>query len=259
MATPPEPLPTTKAEEAFIEIRRLIECGRLPGGAKLTLASLSDELQMSLTPIREALRMLQANGLVEYKRHHGHVVTRYSIRRAEETYLLRQTLEPLATRLAAANATEDELRRIRELQEEFRLVVDGERLASPTWWISMRGGTGWCTPPRTRHCWTSSSIGCGRVCPIKRSGSCNDGASRPPITRPSPPRSRPDSPRSPNAPCWTTSDGAAPRRSNTCRPSAPPRGETAFGLHCLRLPCSSQCSATFLLGCTRGGSPGIFG
>lgn len=70
--------------------------------------------------------MLQANGLVEYKRHHGHVVTRYSIRRAEETYLLRQTLEPLATRLAAANATEDELRRIRELQEEFRLVVDGE-------------------------------------------------------------------------------------------------------------------------------------
>ncbi|MGB3481688.1 MAG: GntR family transcriptional regulator [Mycobacterium sp.] len=126
MATPPEPLPTTKAEEAFLAIRRLIERGSLPGGAKLTLASLSDELQMSLTPIREALRMLQANGLVEYKRHHGHVVTRYSIQRAEETYLLRQTLEPLATRLAAANATVDELRQIRELQEEFRLVVDGD-------------------------------------------------------------------------------------------------------------------------------------
>ncbi|MDV3123948.1 GntR family transcriptional regulator [Mycobacterium sp. 21AC1] len=126
MATPPEPLPTTKAEEAFIEIRRLIERGRLPGGAKLTLSSLSDELQMSLTPIREALRMLQANGLVEYKRHHGHVVTQYSIRRAEETYLLRQTLEPLATRLAAVNATADELKNIHELQEEFRLVVDGD-------------------------------------------------------------------------------------------------------------------------------------
>lgn len=126
MVTPPEPLPTTKAEEAFIAIRQLIERGQLPGGAKLTLASLSDQLQMSLTPIREALRMLQANGLVEYKRHHGHVVTRYSIQRAEEIYLLRQTLEPLATKLAAANATDAELRAIRELQEEFRLVVDGD-------------------------------------------------------------------------------------------------------------------------------------
>jgi DNA-binding GntR family transcriptional regulator len=126
MATPPEPLPTTKAEEAFIAIRRLIERGTLPGGAKLTLSSLSDELQMSLTPIREALRMLQANGLVEYKRHHGHIVTRYSIQRAEETYLLRQTLEPLATKLAAENATADELRAIRDLQEEFRVAVAGD-------------------------------------------------------------------------------------------------------------------------------------
>jgi DNA-binding GntR family transcriptional regulator len=70
--------------------------------------------------------MLQANGLVEYKRHHGHVVTRYSIRRAEEVYLLRKTLEPLATKLAAENATDSELRQIREIQEEFRLVVDGD-------------------------------------------------------------------------------------------------------------------------------------
>lgn len=126
MAPPPELLPTTKAEEAFVAIRRLIERGQLPGGAKLTLSSLSDELQMSLTPIREALRMLQANGLVEYKRHHGHVVTRYSLRRAEEVYLLRKTLEPLATRLAAENASDQELRHIRDVQEEFRLVVDGE-------------------------------------------------------------------------------------------------------------------------------------
>ena len=55
----------TKAEEAFDAIRQQIERGTLPGGAKLTLQSLSDELQMSLTPIREALRMLQAHGLVE--------------------------------------------------------------------------------------------------------------------------------------------------------------------------------------------------
>src|SRR5690606_41145975 len=116
----------TKAEEAFTAVRRQIERGQLPGGAKLTLQSLSDELQMSLTPIREALRMLQAHGLVEYRPHHGHVVTRYSIPRAEEIYLLRQTLEPLATRLAAERANDEELAEIRGLHEEFRAAAEKE-------------------------------------------------------------------------------------------------------------------------------------
>ncbi|WP_433297770.1 GntR family transcriptional regulator [Pseudonocardia sp. CA-142604] len=116
----------TKAEEAFTVIRRQIERGRLAGGAKLTLQSLSDEMQMSLTPIREALRMLQAHGLVEYRPHHGHVVTRYSIPRAEEIYLLRETLEPLATRLASERATAGELEEIRGLHEEFRAAAEKE-------------------------------------------------------------------------------------------------------------------------------------
>lgn len=116
----------TKAEEAFSAIRQQIERGTLPGGGKLTLQSLSDELQMSLTPIREALRMLQAHGLVEYRPHHGHVVTRYSIPRAEEIYLLRETLEPLATRLAAERATDQELEEIRGLHEEFRAAAHAD-------------------------------------------------------------------------------------------------------------------------------------
>lgn len=117
---------TTKAEEAFAFIRRDIERGRLPGGAKLTLQALSDELAMSLTPVREALRMLQANGLVEYRRHHGYVVTRYSIPRAEEVYLLRETLEPMATRLAAERATAEDLHEIRALHEEFRIAASDD-------------------------------------------------------------------------------------------------------------------------------------
>lgn len=121
-----EPASLTKSEEAVTAIRRQIERGQLPGGAKLTLQSLSDELQMSLTPIREALRMLQAHGLVEYRPHHGHVVTRYSIPRAEEIYLLRETLEPLATSLAADRATAQELEAIRGLHDEFRTAAEKE-------------------------------------------------------------------------------------------------------------------------------------
>jgi len=52
------------------------------------------------------------------------VVTRYSIPRAEEIYMLRQTLEPLATRLAAEQASEEELEEIRGLHEEFRAASE---------------------------------------------------------------------------------------------------------------------------------------
>lgn len=116
----------TKTEEAFNAIRSRIEGGELPGGARLTLQSLSDELQMSLTPIREALRLLQAHGLVDYRPHHGHIVTRYSIQRAEEIYLLRQTLEPLATRLATERASPEDRAEIRALHERFGAAVQHE-------------------------------------------------------------------------------------------------------------------------------------
>ncbi|QVQ52228.1 GntR family transcriptional regulator [Spiractinospora alimapuensis] len=116
----------TKAEEAFTTIRQRIARGELPGGAKLTLQALSTDLRMSLTPVREALRVLQAHGLVEYRPHHGHVVTRYSLRRAEEVYLLRTTLEPIAVELAAERMTDDRLAEIRSLHEEFCAVANRE-------------------------------------------------------------------------------------------------------------------------------------
>ena len=117
----------TKAEEAFTVIRRQIERGRLAGRREAVSAeSLGRDADEPDARIREALRMLQAHGLVEYRPHHGHVVTRYSIPRAEEVYLLRETLEPLATRLASERATAGELEEIRSLDEEFRAAAEKE-------------------------------------------------------------------------------------------------------------------------------------
>ena len=114
----------TKAEEAFTVIRRQIERGRLAGRREAVSAeSLGRDADEPDARIREALRMLQAHGLVEYRPHHGHVVTRYSIPRAEEVYLLRETLEPLATRLASERATAGELEEIRSLDEECRAAA----------------------------------------------------------------------------------------------------------------------------------------
>lgn len=116
----------TKTEAAFNAIRALIESGHLAGGERLILQSLAADLDMSLTPVREALKLLQAHGLVEYVPHQGHVVTRYSLQRAEEVYLLRFELEPLATRLAVEHSTAEDLAEIEKLHSQFTAQLTTE-------------------------------------------------------------------------------------------------------------------------------------
>ncbi len=116
----------TKTEAAFHTLRTAIEDGRFKPGEPLPLPRLLEELDMSPTPIREALRLLQAQGLVEHEPHRGVVVATYSPEKAEEIYRLRVTLEPLATELAVARASPDRVARIRDLHEELAKAVRDE-------------------------------------------------------------------------------------------------------------------------------------
>jgi len=63
------PKTQTKTEVAFSALRGAIEAGDLPPGDRLRANQLVEQLNMSPTPIREALRLLQAEGLVEYRAH----------------------------------------------------------------------------------------------------------------------------------------------------------------------------------------------
>jgi DNA-binding GntR family transcriptional regulator len=74
---------------------------------------------MSPTPIREALRLLQADGLIEHMPHRGMVVKEYSPENIAEIYRLRSVLEPLATEWAAAAAFDEELGDIRKLHTQL--------------------------------------------------------------------------------------------------------------------------------------------
>lgn len=65
----------TKTELALELLRERIHSGELAPGQRLELEELTQLLGMSATPIREALRLLQADRLVNYHPHHGVVVT----------------------------------------------------------------------------------------------------------------------------------------------------------------------------------------
>ncbi|GAY07551.1 transcriptional regulator, GntR family [Pseudonocardia sp. N23] len=84
-------------------------------GYRLQVDELATELGMSPTPIREALRLLQADRLVHYEPHRGVVVARHSPEKLSDVYAMRMALEPLATRLAIEHMTD-------ELQGELQTI-----------------------------------------------------------------------------------------------------------------------------------------
>lgn len=113
----------TKTEAAYQALRSWIESGRLAPNANLRIGPLAAELGMSPTPVREALRMLQSQGLIAHDPHRGMSVADYRNVRVEEVYELRGVIEPLAARLAAERATEEDLDRIRAVHRELDAAV----------------------------------------------------------------------------------------------------------------------------------------
>jgi DNA-binding GntR family transcriptional regulator len=91
----------TLAEKAFETLHTAIVTGQLRPGVRLPIEDLADVLEMSPMPIREAVRRLDADGLVENIPHCGARVTDLSLTDLEEVYEARLALESLAIRRAA--------------------------------------------------------------------------------------------------------------------------------------------------------------
>jgi DNA-binding GntR family transcriptional regulator len=100
--------PPTMAEVAFTELRNAIVRGRLPPDAPLRLDALAQELNMSISPVREAVRGLESLGLVDYEPHRGARVRPLSSEDLRDIIDVRVALETLAVRRAADAFTGDD-------------------------------------------------------------------------------------------------------------------------------------------------------
>jgi DNA-binding GntR family transcriptional regulator len=96
----------TLAEKAFDSLHRAIITGQLQPGVRLPIEDLAEVLNMSPMPIREAVRRLDAAGLVENIPHRGARVTELSLADLSEVFDVRLALEVLAVRRAAERFTE---------------------------------------------------------------------------------------------------------------------------------------------------------
>jgi DNA-binding GntR family transcriptional regulator len=118
--------------QAADRIRSHILEGVLPAGARLLETQISEELEVSRGTVRSALAVLTREGLVQQVAFTRWQVSETSPRDAWELYTLRATLEGLAARLAAANVTAEDGKRLSATCAELEKAVKAKRFSDTT-------------------------------------------------------------------------------------------------------------------------------
>jgi DNA-binding GntR family transcriptional regulator len=108
----------TKAKAVYVETRSRILRGMLAPGSAVNQEALAADLGVSITPLREALRRLEMEGLIRLEAHRTMIITPLTSQELHEMYAIRMELDPLAAGLAAANASESQLEVISRLARQ---------------------------------------------------------------------------------------------------------------------------------------------
>lgn len=116
----------SKSDVVTDSLRELIASGELPAGMLLRQRQLAQQFNVSETPVREALRRLESEGLVTYDVHRGSRVANVNVAELEENYRILAALDSLAAGLAAEKITEPELEEVRALAAEVAALGDGD-------------------------------------------------------------------------------------------------------------------------------------
>jgi DNA-binding GntR family transcriptional regulator len=114
---------SSKGGLAYTELRRRITSGELPPGSRLSQYDLADELGMSITPLREAIRRLASEEWVEMDTHRDVRVAPMSADEARQLLEVRYSLEPSATELAALRRTDREVAAMRAAADDLLPVT----------------------------------------------------------------------------------------------------------------------------------------
>ena len=114
-AVEPRPGDQQLGEFAYMRLRNDIRGGTLLPGSRLRETELADRLQVSRTPVREALKRLESEGLVVFSQPRGMTVTELSAGQVLELYAMREILEGAAARFAAEHASAFEIESLKHL------------------------------------------------------------------------------------------------------------------------------------------------
>lgn len=115
-------------EVIFNTLREAIIVGELKPGERLMEVQLADKMGVSRTPVREAIRKLELEGLVEMLPRKGAHVADLSVKDIMDVLEVRSTLDGLASSLSATRITEDEIKELKHIQSQFVNYVEKDNL-----------------------------------------------------------------------------------------------------------------------------------
>ena len=110
-------------EVVFLTLRKAILKGELQPGERLMEIALANRLGVSRTPVREAIRMLEHEGLVVMKPRRGAQVAKITEQELNDVLEVRKSLEMLAANKACERMTEEDMKAMRDAGAEFRKLA----------------------------------------------------------------------------------------------------------------------------------------
>lgn len=121
----------TKEEKVADYLREGIISGLYPRGSRLKQAEIAEQLNLSITPVREALKMLEAEGYITRDSYRGASVVPFDADASEEILQLRLLLEARLVQAAVEKATTKDIEELRAIEKEFEQAFgSGDRAAA---------------------------------------------------------------------------------------------------------------------------------
>lgn len=121
----------TKEEQVADFLREGIIAGKYPRGSRLKQAEIAEQLRLSITPVREALKLLAAEGYIDGDSYRGSRVTPFDPGASAEILQLRLLLEAQLVRGAVDKVTSADIEELRRLADEFEQAFkSGDRAAA---------------------------------------------------------------------------------------------------------------------------------
>ena len=123
---------SSKRDQVVHLLRDAILGGELVPGERIVESRIARQLKISQAPVREALALLERQGLVVKVHNRGTFVSRVHARELRELFTLRAVLDAFSARLAATNATAKDINRLQELLGRMKIAEETSDLVSLT-------------------------------------------------------------------------------------------------------------------------------
>ena len=115
--------PTLK-ERVYYRVRDLVVSGAIPAGNQIDERLLAEQLQVSRTPLREAISTLAREGIIEYRPYKGSFVRTFTAEEVRNLFEVRKALEALAVRLAVTHLTNSGLDSLLGILDDVQAALD---------------------------------------------------------------------------------------------------------------------------------------